>query len=118
MPGSCSCSACRASNWSGVLLVGGELFFDPADFSAGGPDLDGAASAFEHDELFAVEGGSGAVGHGGDAVAEEDLARGHIDVVVCDLLAEVGAAGEREGEGGKREDGSERELEAEHSVGA
>ncbi len=83
----------------GDVLGGGEAFFDPAGFVAWGADLDPAAAAFEDDELLAVGGGAGAVGDGGDTVAEVGLFGGDVDVVVGGMRTEAGAAGERAGEG-------------------
>lgn len=86
------------------VLGDGEAFFDPADFAAGGADFEPAAGVFEDDELFAVGGLAGAVGDGGDAVAEEGLFGGDVDEVFFGLVLEVGAAGEGAGEGGTEED--------------
>ena len=80
------------------VLGDGEALFDPADFAAGGADFEPAAGVLEDDELFAVGGLAGAVGDGGDAVAEEGLFGGDVDVVFFGLALEVGAAGEGAGD--------------------
>ncbi len=82
----------------GDFLWGGEAFFEPADFAARGADLNPAAGALEDDQLFAVGSGAGAVGDSSDAVAEEGLLGGGVDVFIGGRGAEVGAAGERAGE--------------------
>jgi len=56
----------------------------------------------EDNEFFAVGGGPDAIGDGGYAVAEEGLLGRNVDVFVCGLDAEVGAAGEG-GEGCQHE---------------
>jgi len=88
----------------GDVLGGGEAFFNPADFTARGANLDPAAGAVEDDELFAIGDGAGAVGDSSDAVAKVVLLGGDIDVFVRGVGTEAGAAGERAGKGYRYQD--------------
>ncbi len=93
----------------GDVLGGGEALFNPADLTARGADLDPAAAVGEDDELLAVGGGSGAVGDGGDAVAEVGLFGRDVDVLVGGMGAEAGAAGE---EADREQEGREAMISA------
>src|SRR5215472_3652939 len=65
----------------------------PPDDSIGGFDLDEAWSALDHLELLSVGDLADAVGDSGDAVAQDGLLGGDVDVLGLRVRAEAAAAG-------------------------
>ena len=64
------------------FLVCGLFFANPADFAVGRTDLHPALGAFHDDQFVAILYFAGAVGDGRDAIDQESLLGGDVDVLV------------------------------------
>ena len=62
------------------LAVDHHLLLDPALFILGRAHVQKAAAVLEHEQLFAIRHFTGAVGDGGNAIAEISFGNGDVDL--------------------------------------